>query len=348
MSKPEKTPAPKPAPIETPQPLNVHLALAAVMQDLKAIGKWGENKDQKFSFRGIDDVMAGLHPIFAAHGIIALPDIVESKHTFNAGQTKNGASVHVAEVRVKYTLSGPLGDTVSGSSIGIGFDTSDKAMPKAMTAAYKNWLCQTFVIATYDTEDADSYGPTVNPRAAAQGEDFTTLTDEQIAVRIQALKDDHDAQRIETPAFIAARNALEDEQIRREEIATQAQKAATPAPAPEKPATSRKTKTEAKPEQKAPAQPIPPADDPLPGVESPAPAFANGTWRTVKVGPECPVAAYRGKTLGDLEPNNILALRNGWAGNPKHAASIGVSEPKRVFAKAVLDAYRELFPEPAA
>lgn len=341
MSKPENT-APKPRKVnaEPTQPLTVHLALAAVMQDLKAIGKWNEMKQgeggAKYAFRGIDDLLSGMHPIFAAHGIVVVPEILEFTHTFAAGQTKHNTSIHTAAVRVKYTIFGPLGDSISGSSIGVAFDTSDKATPKAMTMAYKSWLCQTFVVATYDTQDADSYDPTVNPRTP-QGEDLTTLSAEALEARLEAIKTatgDTLSSGGDTTPLIAARNLLEDEQNRRE--------AEAPKPEP----TSQKVKSEkpakAPKVEKAPAQRIPPAN------EAQAPVAAQETpdnWRTVKLGPECPVADYRGKTLGELPPENIKRLRDGWANNEKHMANIAVVPEKRELARHILSAYRELFPE---
>lgn len=323
--------------------LSIHMAAAAIMQAIKPIEKASHNEGQKFWFRGIEEVMAALHPLFASHGVVIVPNVLEISHSVVGKNSKNN-DIFCATARVGYALSGPKGDAIIGTSAGVAFDSADKAMPKALTMALKSFLTQTFIIPTYDTPDADSYDPTVDPRSTMpQAEDLTVLTDEVIATRIEALKAAHDKQEIETTAFIAQRNTLEDEQTRREEVAGKVQRLPATPPAPEKPATSRKTKTAPPaPIEQSQAQPIPPSDDPLPGVE-PAP---QGDWRNVKAGPECPVAAYRGKTLGELEPGNIQALRNGWAGNPKHTANIAVSEPKKLLAKAVLAAYRELFPEP--
>lgn len=315
------------------------------MQEIAPVGKDRTNEAQHFKFRGVEDIVNALHPAFARHGVVCVPSILESSHV--GDKNAKGNVYFTATARIQYTLFGPKGDSISGSSIGVAFDYADKAMPKAMTMAYKNWLMQTFVIHTEDNHDADNYDPTVNPRATQeQAEDLTGLSDEVIAAHIEALKAAHDKQEIETTAFIAQRNTLEDEQTRREEVAGKVQRLPAAQPvAPEKPATSRKTKTETPAPVKAPAQPIPPSDDPLPGVD-PEP---EGDWRNVKCGPECPVPSYRGKTLGVLaeeKPGNITAIYNGWANNPKHISGIALIPAKRELARAVCAAYRELFPEP--
>lgn len=43
----------------------IYGALAAIMQETKAISKTEKNNNQNFMFRGIDNVMNGLHDLFA-------------------------------------------------------------------------------------------------------------------------------------------------------------------------------------------------------------------------------------------------------------------------------------------
>ncbi|STD70275.1 ERF family protein [Corynebacterium renale] len=45
-----------------PEKVPIHVALARVMADVKAVGKSGYNSHQNYNFRGIDGVMNGVGP----------------------------------------------------------------------------------------------------------------------------------------------------------------------------------------------------------------------------------------------------------------------------------------------
>jgi len=56
-------------------------ALAQVQADIakQGISKSQENTYDKYKFRGIDDVLNALAPIFAKHGVVLVPSVEESK-----------------------------------------------------------------------------------------------------------------------------------------------------------------------------------------------------------------------------------------------------------------------------
>jgi hypothetical protein len=138
-------------------PKHIHLAMVAVGAELAKIGiaKARTNEQQHFRFRGIDDVMNVVSPILAKHGVVFLvtyddyPDIERV--------TKSGTTLITAKVRGHFTFVSAKDDSeVSVSTLGVAMDSGDKATNKAMSAALKYALLQTFLIPTESNEDADA------------------------------------------------------------------------------------------------------------------------------------------------------------------------------------------------
>lgn len=142
---------------------NIYLAMAAIMSDIEAIGKDKENKDQGFKFRGIEDVMNELHPIFKAHGVICLPRL-QKIEIRDAGVTKSGVTKTRAIVEMGYRFTATDGSFVDALTAGEGLDSSDKSTAKSMSVAFKYALTQTFLIPTADVVEGDYYSPTVDAR----------------------------------------------------------------------------------------------------------------------------------------------------------------------------------------
>lgn len=136
--------------------LSVHQAIAEVLNELGGIGKTGRNEEQHYNFRGIDAVLQKLHPLFGKYGIFIVPDVVE--RIYEERVSGKGTKGHCAHLHVRFTVYGPLGDSITLSTWGEGLDYSDKSTNKAMTAAFKYALFQLFAICD-PTEDGDSEGP---------------------------------------------------------------------------------------------------------------------------------------------------------------------------------------------
>lgn len=136
--------------------LTVHQAIGEIIAELEPVGKTGYNREQKYAFRGIDAVLQALHPLLARFGVFIVPDVLE--HRYEERTSKSGTVGHCALLHVAFTIYGPTGDSISLSTWGEGLDYSDKATNKAMTAAFKYALFQTFAICD-PAEDGDSYTP---------------------------------------------------------------------------------------------------------------------------------------------------------------------------------------------
>ena len=139
----------------------IYQKLAAIQQEVKPIAKTQENTGQHYKYRGIEEIAAQLHELFARHEILCVP-YVESVE-FEGVTTKSGAKMMHCMAQVAFHFSATDGSTVIARTIGEGMDTGDKAANKAMTAAQKYVLTQTFTIPW----GHDSEGENLEPLGAA-------------------------------------------------------------------------------------------------------------------------------------------------------------------------------------
>lgn len=151
-------------------PLTVHEAITEVTRQVGAVAKTGtaDARSGGYKFRGIDDVLAALHPILGDVGLVLLPGrIVEHRREVRA---TSGSPLNVSLLRVRYTLVGPDGSKLSGEAWGEGADTGDKGTQKAMSQAYKSFALQTFSIPTEDSsrDEPDATNPASRPFTAEE------------------------------------------------------------------------------------------------------------------------------------------------------------------------------------
>lgn len=148
----------------------VYAAISAVARDMAEVGisKDRENRQQGFSFRGIDQVYNALAPMLAKHGLVILPRITERTVTERVTQ-KGGVLFYVvvkAEFDFVATEDGSMHTIVT---YGEAMDSGDKATNKAMSIAYKYAAFQTFCIPTEQTSiDADAEVHHIKPADADQ------------------------------------------------------------------------------------------------------------------------------------------------------------------------------------
>lgn len=136
---------------------HVLTAIHGVMADIgrMGIGKDRENKQQGFSFRGIDDIQQVLSPLLRKHALALLPKA--AKHQLGeVRQTKSGGAMYDIIATVQYALVSLVdGSDVSIEVIGEGQDSADKATGKAMSQAYKYAAIQAFCIPTAGQPDIE-------------------------------------------------------------------------------------------------------------------------------------------------------------------------------------------------
>lgn len=157
-------PAPVGAPEDTPR---VFAVINAVMRDTTPVGKDQVNEQQRYRFRGIDDLMSAVAGPMRAHGLFIVPALVE--HALE----RRGERMTSARIRMRYHLYGPAGDALVATVPGEAADYADKATNKAMSAAMKYLLLQVLMIPidARSIDDGDRDHPIQPPpteRAAQQ------------------------------------------------------------------------------------------------------------------------------------------------------------------------------------
>jgi hypothetical protein len=139
--------------------LTVPKVYGAIVKVMKDIGKAGiskdrENKQQGYSFRGIDDVYNALNGFISEANLCVLPRVMKRDVTERVSQ-KGGALFYVVlDVEFDF-VSAEDGSKHTVSTVGEAMDSGDKATNKAMSAAYKYACMEVFCIPTEGDNDAD-------------------------------------------------------------------------------------------------------------------------------------------------------------------------------------------------
>ena len=135
----------------------IYKAISAVLSDVGAVGKDGQNTFDKYKYRSIDAVMNAMHPAMAKHGVFVTPEVLEQSREERS--SKNGGVLIYSITKVKYTFYTADGSSVTATVIGEGMDKGDKSMNKAMSAAFKYALVQVFCIPTEEFVDSETESP---------------------------------------------------------------------------------------------------------------------------------------------------------------------------------------------
>lgn len=134
----------------------VYAAFSAAMEEVQAVRKEGFNKSQSYNFRGIDQVVNAVGPIFRKHKIIPIPHKTVAE--YRDVMTSTGKPSREVTVTVTYRFYGPAGDHIEAEVPGESMDSGDKGAAKAMSVAYRILLLQSLIIPTDDRDpDQDSY-----------------------------------------------------------------------------------------------------------------------------------------------------------------------------------------------
>lgn len=148
--------------------MNIYAAIADIMKEGYAIGKNKRNPQQGYQYRGIDDVLNTFQPLMSKHGIFCVPEVLEA--TREDRQTAKGTSLIYSVLKVRYTFYASDGSSVSAVVVGEGMDSGDKASNKALSAAMKYAIFQTFAVPTEEMVDSDAETPEPSrPKEPGQG-----------------------------------------------------------------------------------------------------------------------------------------------------------------------------------
>lgn len=141
--------------------MNIYETMNKIMKEIPAIGKNQNNKQQGFKYRGIDDVMNALQPLFAKYGLIPVPQVLERHREERT--TKTGTVMTITILRIKYILYAEDGTYIEAITEGEAMDTADKSTSKAEAIAMKYALFQIFCIPTEDMAKDDPDAETPEP-----------------------------------------------------------------------------------------------------------------------------------------------------------------------------------------
>ena len=139
-----------------PEPM-IYQLIPKAMADMDAVGKNQFNQQQKFKFRGIDDVMNAMNPVLVKHQIFTVPEVLEQTREYRT--TGSGAQLNYSLLKMRFSFFAPDGSHVDAITLGEGMDSGDKASNKAMAIAYKYALFQVFCIPTEEMPDPDAETP---------------------------------------------------------------------------------------------------------------------------------------------------------------------------------------------
>lgn len=137
--------------------MSVFLAINKVQDELSKIGiaKAQKNQQQRYNFRGIDDIYNTLAPLLAKHKLVILPKAIDREVTERV--TAKGNMLFYVTVKVDYHfISAEDASEFVVTAFGEAMDSGDKATNKAMSAAYKYAAFQAFCIPTEGDNDADA------------------------------------------------------------------------------------------------------------------------------------------------------------------------------------------------
>lgn len=129
---------------EASQILVSMLAVEAELAEL-GIGKDRQNEQQRFMFRGIDDVLNALSGLFAKHRILVFPKTLARVVTDRV--SKKGDPLYDVAVHMEYHFKSAIDGSVEIADMwGEAMDQGDKATGKAKSMAYKELMFQVFCI----------------------------------------------------------------------------------------------------------------------------------------------------------------------------------------------------------
>lgn len=140
--------------------LHVYQAISQVTAAVAKVGiaKGRQNTQQKYAFRGIDDIYNVLAPLLAEAGLCVLPNVVH-REVVERKSSSGGALFYVVVKTEFCFVSSKDGSKHTVVTYGEAMDSGDKATNKAMSAAQKYAFLQTFTIPTEGDNDADQTTP---------------------------------------------------------------------------------------------------------------------------------------------------------------------------------------------
>lgn len=158
----------------------IYKKMSEVMKEIGFVGKDQKNQAQGFKFRGIDQFVNALYPALTKHGVFMTPRATSYTQELKdvlRGSGKPGVDKHVS-IMMEYDFFAEDGSKVTvGPVPAEGLDSGDKATNKALSAALKYALIQTFSVPTEDMAEADKETPEIGVSAAKTAEKVQAISE---------------------------------------------------------------------------------------------------------------------------------------------------------------------------
>lgn len=135
----------------------IYKQLPKAAEKIGSITKDKRNTQQGYNFRGIDDVLNAIHPVFAELGITPVPQVLRA--TREERTTKTGNNLIYTILTVAVCFFAEDGTYVKAVVQGEAMDSADKSSNKALSAAFKYACFQVLSIPTEEMQDADQTTP---------------------------------------------------------------------------------------------------------------------------------------------------------------------------------------------
>lgn len=145
---------------------NVYQRLLSVIAAAGAAPKSGKAAAAVggYAFHKVDDIVDRLRPLLVEHGVLAIPQVLESEtREVETSRYRDGKEIKAIErqttcqIQVVFVnVDSPEDRTPPISAFGDGIDSSDKAAGKAMSYALKNALLAMFWARGHADNEADS------------------------------------------------------------------------------------------------------------------------------------------------------------------------------------------------
>lgn len=148
--------------------MNIFESITAIQAAVEFIGKDKKVENGNYKYRGVDQVLNTLHPLFAKYKVFAVPDVLECM-TRETRETAKGSKVLYQVLKVKYHFYAEDGTSVTATVVGEAMDSGDKVSNKCMSVAYKYACFQILSIPTEETtQDPDDVNQTLIGRETAE------------------------------------------------------------------------------------------------------------------------------------------------------------------------------------
>jgi hypothetical protein len=139
--------------------LQIFAAMPLVMKAIGPIAKSRRNEQQKYNFRGIDEIYNEIQSALADNGVFVVPRVIERER--EEFEYKSGGRGYSVRLLIDHTFYASDGSFVTARTLGEAMDSGDKASNKAMSAAMKYALIETFCIPTEEPKDTENDSPEI-------------------------------------------------------------------------------------------------------------------------------------------------------------------------------------------